>query len=116
MPLPSFRSHRVKNWLASFQAASSRFEKLTNVGPAPPASFTVGQPFNGATYLSLTTTATFSGPVKIAIEYDPSKLNIQASFELIGTNGRRVPTQLYNGYGEQVAGLYTSLQSERLYM
>jgi sulfoxide reductase catalytic subunit YedY len=40
----------------------------------------------------------------------------QATEELIGTNGRRVPTQLYNGYGEFVAGLYTSLQSERLYM
>jgi sulfoxide reductase catalytic subunit YedY len=40
----------------------------------------------------------------------------QATEELIGTNGRRVPTQLYNGYAEQVAGLYTTLQNEHLYM
>jgi sulfoxide reductase catalytic subunit YedY len=40
----------------------------------------------------------------------------QATEELIGTNGRRVPTQLYNGYADQVAALYANLQSERLYM
>jgi len=40
----------------------------------------------------------------------------QATEELIGTNGRRVPTQMYNGYGEFVADLYTNLQSERLFM
>ena len=32
----------------------------------------------------------------------------QATEELIGENGRRVPTQLFNGYGEFVADLYTS--------
>jgi sulfoxide reductase catalytic subunit YedY len=40
----------------------------------------------------------------------------QATEELIGTNGRRVPTQIYNGYGEFVAGLYANLQNERLFM
>ncbi len=39
----------------------------------------------------------------------------QASEELIGEN-RRVPTQLFNGYGEFVAGLYKGLEGERLYM
>ena len=39
----------------------------------------------------------------------------QASEEILGT-GQRVPTQLYNGYGEQVASLYSSLPNERLYM
>lgn len=40
----------------------------------------------------------------------------QATEELIGTNGNRVPTQLFNGYGEFVADLYANLQNERLYM
>ena len=42
----------------------------------------------------------------------------QASEELIGTGGNRVPTQLYNGYGDFVAALYTDLekQGERLWM
>jgi sulfoxide reductase catalytic subunit YedY len=39
----------------------------------------------------------------------------QATEELIGTGGRRVPTQLFNGYGEQVAELYANLQNEELY-
>jgi sulfoxide reductase catalytic subunit YedY len=39
----------------------------------------------------------------------------QASEEILGT-GQRVPTQLYNGYGEQVASLYASLPNERLFM
>ncbi len=38
----------------------------------------------------------------------------QASEELIGTNERR-PTQLFNGYGEYVAGLYKGLEKERLW-
>ena len=40
----------------------------------------------------------------------------QASEELIGTGGKRVPTQLYNGYGEFVADLYKDLPNERLFM
>jgi len=42
----------------------------------------------------------------------------QASEELIGTGGKRVPTQLYNGYGDFVASLYSDLekQGERLWM
>ncbi|WEK49948.1 MAG: protein-methionine-sulfoxide reductase catalytic subunit MsrP [Candidatus Kaistia colombiensis] len=39
----------------------------------------------------------------------------QASETVIGTN-ERVPTQLFNGYGEFVAGLYKGLESEPLYM
>ena len=39
----------------------------------------------------------------------------QASERVLGT-GERVPTQLYNGYGEFVAGLYTGLKGERLFM
>ena len=38
----------------------------------------------------------------------------QANERVIGT-GERVPTQLFNGYGEFVASLYTNLQNERLY-
>jgi methionine sulfoxide reductase catalytic subunit len=39
----------------------------------------------------------------------------QATEELIGTNGKRVPTQLYNGYGEFVAQMYKGLDKERLW-
>jgi methionine sulfoxide reductase catalytic subunit len=39
----------------------------------------------------------------------------QASERILGED-RRVPTQLYNGYGEFVAGLYDGLVGERLYM
>jgi len=38
----------------------------------------------------------------------------QATERLIGTN-ERVPTQIFNGYGEFVAGLYTNLQNQRLW-
>jgi methionine sulfoxide reductase catalytic subunit len=38
----------------------------------------------------------------------------QATEELIGT-GARVPTKLFNGYAEQVAGLYKGLDKERLF-
>jgi sulfoxide reductase catalytic subunit YedY len=38
----------------------------------------------------------------------------QATEEVIGT-GKRVPTQLFNGYGDYVAGIYKNLQSERLW-
>jgi len=40
----------------------------------------------------------------------------QASEELIGTGGKRVPTQIYNGYGEFVADLYKDLSKEKLFM
>ena len=39
----------------------------------------------------------------------------QATEEVLGTSGRR-PTQIYNGYGEFVAGLYTSMEKEPLFM
>ena len=38
----------------------------------------------------------------------------QATEEIIGT-GERVPTQLFNGYGEYVAGIYKGLENERLW-
>jgi len=38
----------------------------------------------------------------------------QATEEIIGT-GERKPTLLFNGYGEQVAGLYKGLENERLW-
>ncbi|SNB66207.1 sulfoxide reductase catalytic subunit YedY [Arboricoccus pini] len=38
----------------------------------------------------------------------------QATEEEIGT-GQRIPTLLFNGYAEQVAGLYTDLENEPLY-
>ena len=38
----------------------------------------------------------------------------QASERVLGTNAR-IPTQLFNGYAEYVAGLYTGLQNERLW-
>ncbi len=39
----------------------------------------------------------------------------QASERVLGTN-QRVPTLLYNGYGEQVAALYKDLKGEKLFM
>ena len=38
----------------------------------------------------------------------------QATERVLGTNERR-PTLLYNGYGEQVAGLYADLKGEKLF-
>ena len=40
----------------------------------------------------------------------------QATEELIGTNGERRPTLLFNGYGEYVADLYKGLERERLWV
>ncbi|MFZ5672304.1 MAG: protein-methionine-sulfoxide reductase catalytic subunit MsrP [Pseudomonadota bacterium] len=39
----------------------------------------------------------------------------QASEQVLGT-GERIPTQLFNGYGEFVAALYAGLDNEKLYM
>ncbi|PZU94166.1 MAG: protein-methionine-sulfoxide reductase catalytic subunit MsrP [Chelatococcus sp.] len=39
----------------------------------------------------------------------------QASEQVLGTRDRR-PTQIFNGYAEQVAGLYKRLEGEKLYM
>lgn len=39
----------------------------------------------------------------------------QATERLLG-NDKRVPTLIYNGYGEQVAGLYTGMTNERLFV
>lgn len=39
----------------------------------------------------------------------------QASEQVLGT-GDRIPTELYNGYGEQVASLYAGMENERLFM
>ncbi len=40
----------------------------------------------------------------------------QATEEIIGTGGERVPTQLFNGYAEQVASLYPDLTDRALFM
>ena len=39
----------------------------------------------------------------------------QADETVLGTD-ERIPTKLFNGYGEWVAGLYTGLEGEKLYM
>lgn len=39
----------------------------------------------------------------------------QASERVLGTD-ERIPTRLFNGYGEQVAGLYAGLADEKLFM
>ena len=39
----------------------------------------------------------------------------QASEQVLGSRDRR-PTLIYNGYGEQVAGLYKGLEGEQLFM
>ena len=39
----------------------------------------------------------------------------QASEEVLGTDKRR-PTVIYNGYGDKVAGLYSGLKNEKLFM
>ena len=39
----------------------------------------------------------------------------QATEEVIGT-GKRVPTQLFNGYGEYVAGIYKGMEGHQLWM
>jgi sulfoxide reductase catalytic subunit YedY len=39
----------------------------------------------------------------------------QASERVLGTD-QRVPTLIYNGYGEQVADLYKGLEKERLFV
>lgn len=39
----------------------------------------------------------------------------QATEQVLGT-GERVPTQLFNGYGEFVAALYAGLENEKLFM
>ena len=44
----------------------------------------------------------------------PHKRWSQATERLLGERGR-VPTQIYNGYGEFVAPLYKNLQNERLF-
>jgi methionine sulfoxide reductase catalytic subunit len=38
----------------------------------------------------------------------------QESERMLGTD-ERIPTQLFNGYGEHVAGLYKGLEKERLW-
>lgn len=40
----------------------------------------------------------------------------QASERVLGRDGGKVPTRLYNGYGEYVAQLYKDMKDERLFM
>jgi sulfoxide reductase catalytic subunit YedY len=44
----------------------------------------------------------------------PHARGSQATERVLGSD-ERVPTLLFNGYGEYVAGLYKDLQKERLY-
>jgi sulfoxide reductase catalytic subunit YedY len=39
----------------------------------------------------------------------------QASEEVLGTGGKRIPTQLFNGYAEYVGDIYKGLEKERLW-
>ena len=39
----------------------------------------------------------------------------QATEEVLGTGGKRIPTQMFNGYGEYVADIYKGLEKERLW-
>lgn len=50
-------------------------------GPPPPGGFTLIPAFNGLTFASISTTATFTGPVKVAIRYDPATQGLNASTE-----------------------------------
>ena len=48
----------------------------------------------------------------------PSKTGVassQATEEVIGDGGKRVPTLLFNGYGEFVADLYKGREGEKLF-
>lgn len=40
----------------------------------------------------------------------------QASEEILGTGGERRPTLLFNGYAQEVAGLYKGITGEKLFM
>jgi hypothetical protein len=50
-------------------------------GPVPPGGFTLMPAFNGATYLDITTTATFTGNVIVALRYDPVALGLTPATE-----------------------------------
>jgi methionine sulfoxide reductase catalytic subunit len=39
----------------------------------------------------------------------------QATERVLGEGSKRIPTQLFNGYGEQVAGLYKNMGTEKLF-
>jgi sulfoxide reductase catalytic subunit YedY len=39
----------------------------------------------------------------------------QAEEKVLGTSDK-IPTKIYNGYGEYVAGLYQGLEEEKLFM
>lgn len=39
----------------------------------------------------------------------------QADEEVLGTSGKRIPTLIFNGYGEYVADLYQGMEKERLW-
>jgi len=53
----------------------------TNQGPVPPGGFTLMPAFSGANYLSISTTATFTGNVLIAISYNPQALGLTPQTE-----------------------------------
>lgn len=53
----------------------------TDIGPALPGAFSFYPVFNGSHYLSINTSAIFTGSVKIAIQYDPVALGISPASE-----------------------------------
>jgi hypothetical protein len=50
-------------------------------GPTPPGTFTLMPAFNGATFVSINTTATFSGNILVKMHYDPVALGLTAMTE-----------------------------------
>ena len=98
-----FRIHRIRSGgqLAHFQTefAEDDFD------------FTAGQPFTFWNTL-LPDEYDFTANVNPAVSHPRWS---QASEEILGT-GDRKPTLLFNGYGEQVAGLYKGLEKEALWM
>ena len=50
-------------------------------GPTPPGTFTLMPAFNGATFVSINTTATFTGNILVRMHYDPVALGLTAMTE-----------------------------------
>jgi hypothetical protein len=71
----------VQLTFANVTAGGTTTGSTTTVGPAPPGGFTIMPAFNGNTYLSINTTATFTGNVGVALTYDPAALGLSAAQE-----------------------------------
>ena len=71
----------VQLTFANVTNGGSTTGSTTTVGPAPPGSFSIMPAFNGNTYLSINTTATFTGNVEVALTYDPVALGLSPAQE-----------------------------------